>query len=98
MMQVCMQLSIYLSHLSIHPYNYVFNIKGIIAGVACICSALSYAELSNRVPSAGSAYAYSYLGLGEFMAVIAAFCLSLEYGVSGTLRSLKPWNAMVVHS
>eukprot|EP00596_Hydrurales_sp_CCMP1899_P001461 CAMPEP_0119051938 /NCGR_PEP_ID=MMETSP1177-20130426/73388_1 /TAXON_ID=2985 /ORGANISM="Ochromonas sp, Strain CCMP1899" /LENGTH=120 /DNA_ID=CAMNT_0007031311 /DNA_START=255 /DNA_END=617 /DNA_ORIENTATION=- len=44
---------------------------------------MSYAELSSRIPSAGSSYAYVYVGLGELPAVIAAWCLSLEYGISG---------------
>jgi basic amino acid/polyamine antiporter, APA family len=43
----------------------------LIAGMGCVCSALSYAELSNRIPSAGSAYAYAYLALGELPAVLA---------------------------
>lgn len=46
-------------------------------------SACSYGELSTRIPSAGSSYAYVYVGLGEYFAVIAAWCLSLEYGISG---------------
>ena len=45
---------------------------------------MSYAELSCRIPSAGSSYAYVYVALGEFPAVIAAWCLSLEYGISGS--------------
>ena len=56
----------------------------LIAGIGCCFSAMSYAELSARIPSAGSSYAYVYCGLGEFPAVIAAWCLSLEYGISGS--------------
>jgi amino acid transporter len=55
----------------------------LIAGFGCCFSAMSYAELSCRIPSAGSSYAYVYVGLGELPAVIAAWCLSLEYGISG---------------
>ena len=56
----------------------------LIAGIGCCFSAMSYAELSARIPSAGSSYAYVYCALGEFPAVIAAWCLSLEYGISGS--------------
>lgn len=56
----------------------------LIAGIGCSFSAMSYAELSTRIPSAGSSYAYVYCALGEFPAVIAAWCLSLEYGISGS--------------
>ena len=55
----------------------------IIAGIGCFFSAMSYAEMSSRIPSAGSAYAYVYATLGELPAVIAAWCLTLEYGISG---------------
>ena len=44
---------------------------------------MSYAELSCRIPSAGSSYAYVYYAVGELPAVISAWFLTLEYGVSG---------------
>src|SRR5579872_2264932 len=37
----------------------------IIAGLACACAALSYAELSSSIPIAGSSYTYAYAALGE---------------------------------
>jgi amino acid transporter len=58
-------------------------ISWIVAGVCCIFSAMSYAEMACRVPSAGSTYAYAYHALGELPAVVAAWCLTLEYGISG---------------
>ena len=39
----------------------------VIAGGCCIFSALSYAELSSRMPAAGSSYAYVYYSLGELV-------------------------------
>lgn len=53
----------------------------LIAGFGCFFSAMSYAEMSCRIPSAGSSYAYVYHALGELPALIAAWCLCLEYGV-----------------
>lgn len=58
-------------------------ISFLIAGISCLFSAASYGELSSRIPSAGSSYAYVYATLGEYLAVIAACCLTMEYGISG---------------
>lgn len=54
----------------------------LIAGVACGLSALAYAELASSVGGCGSAYGYTYAGLGELMAWIIGWDLLLEYGVS----------------
>lgn len=54
-----------------------------ISGAAAAASGVCYAELSGRIPSAGSTYVYTYVCMGELAAVIAAACLTLEYGVSG---------------
>ena len=62
----------------------------LIGGFACLLSAASYGELSSRISSAGSSYAYAYAALGEYPAVIAAFAVSLEYGISGAAIS-RSW-------
>src|SRR4051812_48151227 len=54
----------------------------VLAGVTCIFSALSYAELASTIPVAGSAYTYSYATMGELIAWIIGWDLILEYGVS----------------
>ncbi|ETW02406.1 hypothetical protein H310_05922 [Aphanomyces invadans] len=54
-----------------------------IAGIACILSGFAYMEMSSLVPSSGSTYAYAYHILGELPAYIAAWLLTLEYGMSG---------------
>jgi APA family basic amino acid/polyamine antiporter len=54
----------------------------VLAAVACVFSALSYAELASSVPVAGSAYTYTYATLGEVVAWIIGWDLILEYGVS----------------
>jgi amino acid transporter len=54
-----------------------------LAGLAATTSGLCFAELSGRLPVAGSTYAYAHVCLGELAAVIAAACLTLEYAVSG---------------
>ena len=52
-----------------------------IAGAVCACAALAYAELSSMMPAAGSAYSYSYAGLGEVFAWIVGWSLILEYSL-----------------
>ncbi|RLN70909.1 hypothetical protein BBJ28_00012535, partial [Nothophytophthora sp. Chile5] len=59
-------------------------VSWVIAGVVCCINALAYMELVTRVPSSGSTYAYSFYALGELPAVVAAWLLTLEYGVSGS--------------
>jgi basic amino acid/polyamine antiporter, APA family len=54
----------------------------ILAAVACVFSALSYAELASSIPVSGSAYTYAYATLGELVAWIIGWDLILEYGVS----------------
>src|SRR5690349_10258647 len=40
----------------------------LIAGLICVCAALSYAEVAAMIPASGSAYTYSYVALGEIFA------------------------------
>jgi APA family basic amino acid/polyamine antiporter len=54
----------------------------LLAGLTCVFSALSYAELASSIPVSGSAYTYSYATLGELPAWIIGWDLLLEYGVS----------------
>ena len=54
----------------------------LLAGVTCVFSALSYAELASTIPVSGSAYTYAYATMGELLAWIIGWDLILEYGVS----------------
>ncbi|XP_057539587.1 cationic amino acid transporter 4, vacuolar-like [Amaranthus tricolor] len=64
----------------------------LIAGIAAALSAFCYAELSCRCPSAGSAYHYSYICLGEGVAWIIGWALILEYAIGGSVvaRGVTP--------
>ncbi|MCC4293815.1 amino acid permease [Brevundimonas aurantiaca] len=52
-----------------------------LAGLVCVCAALAYAELSTMMPTAGSAYTYSYAVLGEMIAWVVGWSLILEYSL-----------------
>ena len=54
----------------------------VLAAVAALFSALSYAELASAIPASGSSYSYAYVTLGEIVAWIVGWMLMLEYGVS----------------
>lgn len=56
-------------------------ISYVIAGLACVFVALSYAELAASIGGCGSAYGYAYAGLGEIIAWIIGWDLLLEYGL-----------------
>jgi APA family basic amino acid/polyamine antiporter len=53
----------------------------IIAGIGCAFAGLCYAEFASIIPIAGSAYTYSYVTMGEFIAWIIGWDLVLEYAV-----------------
>src|SRR3954464_2389889 len=61
-----------------------------LAGITCVFSALSYAEMASAVPVSGSAYTYSYATLGELVAWIIGWDLLIEYGISVPAVAV-PW-------
>ncbi|KAG8648007.1 hypothetical protein MANES_09G137000v8 [Manihot esculenta] len=67
-------------------------ISFLIAGVAAALSAFCYAELASRCPSAGSAYHYSYICIGEGVAWLIGWALVLEYTIGGSAvaRGISP--------
>lgn len=63
----------------------------VIAGVACLLSALSYAELSSTMPVAGSAYSFTYVAFGEIWAWIIGWALILELQLAAAVVS-RAWS------
>ena len=51
----------------------------LLSGIVCAFVALAYAEFASMIPSAGSAYSYTYTALGEMIAFICGWNLILEY-------------------
>src|SRR6185503_758095 len=60
-----------------------------LLGGACALAALCYAELAAMIPQAGSAYAYAYATLGEFVAWIIGWDLILEYAVGNVAVAIS---------
>src|SRR3981081_1059009 len=79
----------------------------VFSGIACALAALCYAEFASTVPVAGSAYTFSYAGLGELVAWIIGWDLILELALGAAtvasgwsqyfhvVLSSDPWNLHV---
>ncbi len=70
-------------------------ISMIIAGIVSTFAALCYSEFAASVPISGSAYAYGYGTLGEFVAWIIGWDLILEYAF-GAATVAVGWSGYVV--
>ncbi|MBN2970733.1 amino acid permease [Roseomonas aeriglobus] len=66
-----------------------------IAGAVCACAALAYAEMATLIPTAGSAYTYSYSVIGESVAWIVGWSLILEYSLACSTVAVG-WSAYLV--
>lgn len=64
-------------------------ISYIVAGIGCAFAGLCYAEFASMIPIAGSAYAYAYVTMGEFMAWIIGWALVLEYALAGATVAIS---------
>src|ERR1043166_4726202 len=67
----------------------------ILAGIVSAFAALCYSEFAASVPISGSAYAYGYGMLGEFVAWIIGWDLILEYAF-GAATVAVGWSGYVV--
>ncbi len=63
----------------------------VIGAVLCALAGLCYAEMAAMVPVSGSAYAYSYATMGEFIAWIIGWDLVLEYAF-GAVTVATSWS------
>ena len=66
----------------------------VLTAVVCGFSALCYAEFASMVPVAGSAYTYSYATLGEIVAWIIGWDLTLEYAIGNVAVAISWANYM----
>lgn len=58
-----------------------------LAGLACACAAMCYAELASMIPIAGSSYTYAYATLGELPAWLIASMTMVYYCVGAAAVS-----------
>jgi APA family basic amino acid/polyamine antiporter len=63
----------------------------ILGGILCALAGLCYAEMAAMIPVAGSAYAYSYATMGEFVAWVIGWDLVLEYAF-GAVTVANGWS------
>lgn len=67
----------------------------ILAGFACACAALCYAELASTIPIAGSSYTYAYATLGELPAWLIAGMITFTY-ILGASAVASGWSGYFV--
>jgi APA family basic amino acid/polyamine antiporter len=89
----------------VHKAGPAVIVAFVLAGLASLLAALCYAELGAVIPSAGSAYTFSYATLGQVVGWVIGWNLILEYAISAApvaqqfsqslqeaLRALWGWN------
>ncbi len=67
----------------------------VLAGFACACAGLCYAEMASTVPIAGSAYTYAYATMGELIAWVVGWDLIFEYALGAATVAIG-WSGYVV--
>ena len=67
----------------------------VFTAIACVFTALSYAQFASTVPVSGSAYTYAYVAFGELFAWIIGWALILEYAVSNMVVAIS-WSEYFV--
>lgn len=67
----------------------------IIAGILCTLAGLCYAEMAAMIPVSGSAYAYAYATMGEGVAWMIGWALTLEYALGAGVVA-NGWSGYVL--
>jgi APA family basic amino acid/polyamine antiporter len=60
----------------------------ILAAIAAVLSALCFAEYASKYPLPGSVYSYTYISLGELIAWIVGWLLTIKYAVTASALSV----------
>jgi len=60
----------------------------VVAAIGCAFAGLCYAEFAAMIPVAGSAYAYSYVTMGELVAWVIGWALIMEYALGAATVSI----------
>ncbi len=67
----------------------------IISAVACVFTALCYAEFASMIPISGSVYTYTYVAMGEIWAWMIGWVLIFEYLISASAVAVG-WSSYIV--
>lgn len=65
-------------------------ISYVFAALAAMCSALCYCESTGRVPIAGGAYSFAYVGIGELPAFVVGWMIIFTYACGAAALS-RAW-------
>src|SRR6266545_6062536 len=76
-----------LSGLGAHYAGPGLMLSFVLSGLGCAFAGLCYAEFAAMIPLAGSAYTYAYATLGQLMAWIIGWDLTLEYAMGASTVS-----------
>src|SRR2546429_3258175 len=76
-----------LSGLGAHYAGPGLMLSFVLSGLGCAFAVLCYAEFAAMIPLAGSAYTYAYATLGELIAWIIGWDLTLEYAMGASTVS-----------
>ncbi len=76
-----------LSGLAAHSAGPALMLAFVLSGLGCAFAGLCYAEFAAMIPLAGSAYTYAYATLGELLAWIIGWDLTLEYAMGASTVS-----------
>src|SRR6202051_3231076 len=67
----------------------------VLSGLGCAFAGLCYAEFAAMIPLAGSSYTYAYATLGELIAWIIGWDLTLEYAMGASTVSSGWFNHFI---
>src|SRR5512142_3438339 len=84
-----------LSGLGAHYAGPGLMLSFVLSGLGCAFAGLCYAEFAAMIPLAGSAYTYAYATLGELLAWIIGWDLTLEYAMGASTVS-SGWSNYIV--
>src|ERR1700735_959283 len=76
-----------LSGIGAHSAGPALMLAFVLSGLGCAFAGLCYAEFAAMIPLAGSAYTYAYAPLGELLAWIIGWDLTLEYAMGASAVS-----------
>jgi basic amino acid/polyamine antiporter, APA family len=68
----------------------------VFTAIACLFSALCYAQFASSIPLSGSAYTYAYAAFGELIAWIIGWDLLMEYAI-GNIAVAISWSDYFTH-